>query len=404
MIDMFKNLLSLLWETLLVILDSLIVSARKGRVHPPENVLIVRLDAIGDFVLWLDSAKELRRLFPPSGYRLILIGNRLWSPLAETTGYFDEVWSIDRRKFVRNPPYRSRFLKQIARAGFDIAIQPAFSREFLLGDSVVRASHAKEKIGCLSDASNIRPWQKRISDAWYSRLIDTGGSTVMELERNAMFVRQLGATTYEPHVPTLLVNVDPPSELRGVDYYVLFPGAGRPIRQWPATRFVEIASRVHDSTGWTGVVCGGHEDAGLGEAMIKAARAPLQNWCGRTSLMELVAIIRSAKFVVTNETSAVHIAAAVTTPNVCIVGGGHYGRFMPYQIEKQATTPQSVTVTQGMECFGCNWKCIYKLNPNEPPPCIENITVAHVWYAIENLLLHRSVEASASEKASKNRV
>ena len=43
-------------------------------------VLVVRLDEIGDFVLWLDAAAGLRRLFP--GARIVLAGNEIWADLA----------------------------------------------------------------------------------------------------------------------------------------------------------------------------------------------------------------------------------------------------------------------------------------------------------------------------------
>ena len=54
---------------------------------PPQNnkfdlVLIVRQDAIGDFILWLNTAKEYRQLYPPNKYKIILIGNASWSGLA----------------------------------------------------------------------------------------------------------------------------------------------------------------------------------------------------------------------------------------------------------------------------------------------------------------------------------
>ena len=39
-----------------------------------ELVLFVRQDAIGDYILWLDTAKEYRKLFPPGKYKIMLVG------------------------------------------------------------------------------------------------------------------------------------------------------------------------------------------------------------------------------------------------------------------------------------------------------------------------------------------
>ncbi len=47
-----------------------------------KRLLIVRLDMIGDFILFLDSFKEYRKLFPPDQWEITLLGNRVWSGLA----------------------------------------------------------------------------------------------------------------------------------------------------------------------------------------------------------------------------------------------------------------------------------------------------------------------------------
>jgi len=41
-----------------------------------RTVLIVRPDSIGDFIVWLDTAKEMRRIYPPQGYRITLLANQ----------------------------------------------------------------------------------------------------------------------------------------------------------------------------------------------------------------------------------------------------------------------------------------------------------------------------------------
>ena len=63
----------------------------------------------------------------------------------------------------------------------------------------------------------------------------------------------------------------------------------------------------------------------LGKTLEQNTDIPLQNWAGRTSLQELSAIIARAHILVGNETSAVHIAAAVSTPSVCTLGEGTTG-------------------------------------------------------------------------------
>jgi len=56
----------------------------------------------------------------------------------------------------------------------------------------------------------------------------------------------------------------------------------------------------------------------------------VENLCGTTSLTELVDIISKAKLLITNDSSALHIAACLNTQTICLLMGRHYGRFAPY--------------------------------------------------------------------------
>ena len=48
-----------------------------------KDVLIVRQDAIGDFVMWLDAARELAEHFRSQGRKVTLLANKAWSGWAQ---------------------------------------------------------------------------------------------------------------------------------------------------------------------------------------------------------------------------------------------------------------------------------------------------------------------------------
>ena len=355
-----------------------------------QKILIVRLDAIGDFILWIEAAKELRRLYPKYTYSITLLGNKLWSDLATDLDVFDEIWSLDKPKFFKNIAYRLSMLLKVRKAGFSTAIQPTYSREFAYGDLIINASSAHERIGSEGDASNINLWQKRISDRWYTRLISLphGDNTLIG---NAEFMRGLGSVNFKAGIPVLPVSVKVPLGINDRKYYVIFPGAGAVTRQWPIENFKNLVNRIYRKTGLVGLVCGGGGEELLGEELENHSEVPLLNYVGKTSLRELVAIIAGAQFLVSNETSAVHIAAAVSTFSVCILGGGHFGRFLPYHLEEETCKPLPVAVIHEMECFGCNWQCRYCSNSETVAPCISQVTVNDVWSVVA-----RVISASAS--------
>lgn len=108
-----------------------------------NKILLIRLDAIGDFFLWLDQAKEYRKIYPDK--KICLVANQIWAQLAAHLPYWDEVISVDIKKYTRNPVYRIKKNNELSRVRFDTVINPTYSRTFLLSDSIVRISNAMKK-------------------------------------------------------------------------------------------------------------------------------------------------------------------------------------------------------------------------------------------------------------------
>ncbi len=386
-----SNILTSAYYVFLLLADHLAYIFPRGKDElPKKKILFIKLDAIGDFMLWLDAAKDIRRLFPQNMFTVALLGNEAWSSLAAELPYFDVVWSVNRHKFTVNPFYRLKVLKKIRQAGFHTVIQPTYSRESLCGDAVVRVSGAEEKIGSQGDCSITRKWVKHFTDRWYTRLIPASEKPLMELLRNAEFMRGLGLEKFQADIHRLPGHFAMPVGFNIEKYYVLFPGAGKGARQWPLSHFRELANRIYQSTGWAGVICGGEEEKTLGYILEHDSDSFLKNWCGKTSIEELTAVIAGARILIGNETSAVHIAAAVCTPAVCILGGGHYGRFMPYKLEKETDRSLPVCIIHKMNCFGCNWHCIYGLQqPGDAAPCVSAISVDQVWEAVRQVMIKK---------------
>jgi len=347
----------------------------------------VRLDAIGDFILWIEAARAMRIIYPHDKFKITLVGNETWGELAQKLSIADHYIFINREKFRRNLLYRYNALKQIRMQGFSIAIQPIFSRRLEIGDSIIRVSGANECIGPVGDLSNMTVKEKQQSDAWYTRLIPNDNHISIEIERNAAFIKKLGVTDFSVKPPELNYTGSLPSDFHLTDYYILFVGAGWSGRKWPTQNFVKLSRRIYEMTGWTGVICGDRNEVSIGTTLTQDAGVPMQNWAGRTSLPELVGIINGGNCFIGNESSGIHISSAVSTPSVCILGGGHYGKFLPYKLKTHTNRPMPEVVIHKMNCFGCNWECIYSLAHNEAVPCIKNINVDAVWKVAKRIIV-----------------
>jgi ADP-heptose:LPS heptosyltransferase len=350
-----------------------IPSSKEGR----QSLMLVRLDVIGDFILWLDSAKAYRLIYPNK--RIVLYANSSWAELAKQFNYWDEVVSIDMIRLRADELYRIKTFFKIRRCGFSVAVQPTYSREYI-GDMLTRASGASVRVGYDSDLSNIQPEQKKISDRWYTEMIRGSAAPTMELIRNAEFVRQLGDTSFVSGVPEIAPLLDLPENLQfDLPYIVIFPGASWEPKMWPAEKFAELIKNLKAEYEFDILLCGGGDEYGLCQKIISDSKIDAHNLAGVTKLQELVEVIRNASLVVANDTSAIHIAAATQTNSVCVLGGGHFGRFLPYKVESSNNSKTPNIQIHKMDCYGCNWDCCYTKSPVETVPCVANISVAQVY-------------------------
>lgn len=137
----------------------------------------------------------------------------------------------------------------------------------------------------------------------------------------------------------------------GPPVVVCAPGASSPIRAWKTERFIEVVSALAPCT----VVLMGSSGDSAEAAAIAATSLPgvhFLNLMGQTSILELVETIRRADLVLGMESAVVHIGTALRKPTICLAGGGHWGRFVPWGMKGRTRV-----LTHQLECFGCGWTC-----------------------------------------------
>jgi ADP-heptose:LPS heptosyltransferase len=304
---------------------------------------------------------------------------------AETYIGPDAVVAVDRIGMRRNLRARLRVINYLARAGFAAAIQPNYNRELIIEDALMRATRAAERTGSHGTPQFISARQRRIGDRWYTHLVPTSERLMHDLERNAEFVRNLSGAA----VGIVRPRIAPPAHAPMVKPpYLLFAvGASSPLKMWPMHNFVWLARALAERGAPKPVFCAGVTDWVDKIALEQFAPAESTDLLGRTTLTELIALISQAQLVVTNDSGAVHLAAALAVPVVCIAGGGIVGRYVPYPAADAAdTNPVTVMVDQPMDCFDCGWRCRFDLREGAPAPCVERVQCERVLTAVVDQL------------------
>lgn len=331
-------------------------SATSGR--STNKLLVVKLDAIGDFLLFLDTMQRLRKILPASRWEISLLGNRIWSDLAVALEVADYYRFVDVRFFEINPIYRLRTLSWVKSAGFDVVLQGVYSRSFYRDDSIVRVSNAPQRIGYRGDTYNSPfPWMVR-GNRYYTDLIASPQAVSSHmLEQHACLLTSLGGdgSVSLPFLPSIkdfsacsAFWIDRP-------YFVMVPGGSARIRQWPCERFSRLAEYIHSRTGCHPVILGGEKDRAVASEVISnASSLHWINLCGKTSLLDALEVIRNARCYVGNDTGLTHMATMARVPTLALVGGAFPGRDFPYPAGVASHVYTAATLPP---CKGCGWRC-----------------------------------------------
>ena len=377
------------------VVDILIIRLRNRRKISQDNRLIlVRLDAIGDFVMWLDAAKAFRE----EGFdKIILICNQVCRDIAVNTCYFDEVIGVDYGKLRRTSriKYRWSIHRLLKHIEGKRAVQCTYSKE-IFSDVVMSAITAEEKITVDSPQITTARWTYRFTKIIYQKIIQTPQEFISEIKRNAIFTGHVLGKEIKSGVPILKDVENAQKKVPKEDYYLLFLGASEPERMWPVERFAKIAERLFCDERYAKLKCcigGSKQERYLYEQFCQEYRRNnVIDKVGKTTLPELIEIIRKAEFIITNDTSAVHFAAAVDTPAICLWGPWEYGRFLPYDVEQKDHRKLPIVCYHEMDCRNCLLQGTHKTRECEQfilkhgiRKCLDQVAVEDVMQKLKFL-------------------
>ena len=299
----------------------------------PKSILLIRLDAIGDYVLFRNFIKVLKEGEKYKDYKITLLGNSAWKSLSEELDaeYVDDFIWIDRNKFSKDFVYRYKKLKEITACGYEIVLSPAYSREFFYADAIVRLIYANEKIGSIGDTSNISAWQKNISYGYYTKLVPEKDELMFEFSRSKEFFENLLHVRLDIKKPHIDLKPKKLPFKLPQKYAILFIGASSSFRKWNIERFARVGEYLKERYSYEIVLCGAPSDSKEALKFGEYFKDEYIDLVGKTSLVDLLHVIYNGNIIIANETSAPHFAVALEMANIFVISNGnHYGRFTPY--------------------------------------------------------------------------
>jgi heptosyltransferase-2 len=299
----------------------------------PRRLVVLAPNWLGDAVMALPAIADVRRHF--AGAHLTVAGRGAIAALFAMVPGIDAVLTLPGRGGLAALRTWRADAGALAAAGFDTALllPNSFASALVAHRAGIgeRWGLATDLRGRLLTQAVPKPRSAESQAAYYQALVGAFG--IANGPRHA--------------------RVDPPRLEQSPaprDPYVVFaPGAAYgKAKQWPPPRFGELAVRLLAEKRSVALV-GSRGDQDACSEIVRTVRRlragadeGVVDLCGRTTLGELASVMAGAEGVVSNDSGAMHLAAAVGAPVVAVFGATNERRTAPLTRGPDAPRPRVV--------------------------------------------------------------
>jgi len=321
----------------------------------PGKILVIKPSSLGDVVLSLPFLNALKDRFPKSEIHWVIAKGL--EGLLEGHPMIDRLWIInkDEWKKIKNvkstvEELRSLF-KSLKKEKLDIVVD----LQGLLRSGILAAvAGAPLRVGFKEAREG--------STVFYTHRVE-GGKDVHAVDRYLKIAKFLGCDVTDKCFPfplsfgsSCITRFLPSKE----EYAVIVPGARWVTKRWPPERFGEVASTLPIKF----LVVGTKSDSDIANRVVSSSKGHAVSVAGKTDIKELIGIIRTARFVLSNDSGPMHIAAALGVPVFAIFGPTNPIRTGPYG-------KGHIIINRALECSPCykkscgDMRCMNMIGVNE---------------------------------------
>lgn len=367
----------------------------------PSRILVVAPNWLGDAVMALPAIAAIRAGRP--GDRLMVAGRAGTVPLFTMAPGVDEAVRLDSRGGV---------LGAISWAEDAAVLRSARADRAILLPNSFRSAFTAQRAGIRDRWGYVTDLRRPLLTRRVRRL----RGRFHQAEYYLHLVRELGFDAPPASVLPQLPQIQPPAEARqraeellrrlglAPDALLvgLAPGAAYgKAKQWPPDCYARLAVALRQRLGAVSLVFGARADVEVSGVVSRIAARELQNGnnataagvpaavslAGQTDLPLLVALMARCRAFVSNDSGAMHVAAAAGLPVTAVFGASDEGGTAPLASEAPARPPHEI-LTWPVWCR----PCMLRECPIDHR-CMRGIEPARVADAVE-----RQVAGKRSEK------
>ena len=308
-----------------------------------RRILIRAVNWVGDAVMTTPAIGAIRARFPRA--EITLLANPLVGQLFSPHPWVDQVITFYRKGIHQGIVGRFRLARELRQRDFDAVIILPNSFDSAL---VPWLAGIPVRLGRNSDGRGL------MLTGRYSP--DTTPPLCHEVEYYLNLVKHFSipAPLNRLHLFTTEEEIQA-ADLRLAEQGVashdfvlgVNPGAAfGSAKRWYPERFAEVAGRL--ATEWNArvVIFGGPSETDIADDISRRLDGACLNLAGKTSVRELMALIRRCNFFISNDSGPMHIAAAYARPLVAIFGSTDHATTSPF-------ADNTTIVRAHVECAPC---------------------------------------------------
>lgn len=288
----------------------------KKAINPGENakkVLIIKLSALGDFVLAMGGMRVVHEAHPSA--QITLLTTPPFESFAKACPYFDRVETDGRPK---DAGATTRLVRRLRSEKYDIVYDFQTSGR---SSNYFQALRPNPPLwsgianGCAfpddnPERDNMHSIERIGEQLTRAGLGPEGGYPFGEAPKAEFDWIPLALRNPPRLQPAYFSLVEP--------YALLIPGssAHRTAKRWPEENYVELAKWIA-SKGVMPVVIGGKSESQIGN-MVARGEPHAKNLCTRTDLFQVATLGMKALFAVGNDTGPMHMATLAGAPGIAL--------------------------------------------------------------------------------------
>jgi heptosyltransferase-2 len=307
-----------------------------------RRILIRAVNWIGDAVMTTPAIGAVREHFPKA--EITLLANPLVSQLFSPHEWVDRVITFDRKGADRGIAGRFRLAGKLRNERFDMAIILPNSFDSAL---VPWLAGIPVRLGKSSDGRSLLLTGRYSADEVPDRhevryYLDLLGHFGIRGHAAAPYLVTTPAEDDQAATRLLGHGIHAEDRVLGINPGATFGSAKR----WYPERFAEVARRLAAEWQAKVVIFGGPDEIDIAAEIEQHLAGACLNLAGKTTVRDLMALIKRCAFFITNDSGPMHIAAAFNVPLVAIFGPTDHCGTAPY-------TGSAVVVRKEMECAPC---------------------------------------------------